>query len=94
MRKQIIFIVIIISIIVGLSIIQVSVSNSLSTTGIELAKIEEQIEAYKKENAQLSEEVLTASSFNTIASKAATMGFVELKKHVVLTSPVPIAAKP
>jgi cell division protein FtsL len=94
MKKPILFIALIIAIIVGLSIVQVTVSNSLSTTGIELAKIEDQIDAYKKENAKLSEELLTVSSFDTIASKAAAMGFVEEKKHLVLTSPLPIAAKP
>jgi cell division protein FtsL len=94
MKKPILFIALIITIIVGLSIVQVSVSNSLSTTGIELAKFEEQISAYKKENEQLSEQLLTVSSFDNIASKAADMGFVEEKKHIVYTNPLPIAAKP
>ena len=94
MKKPVVFITLIIVIIVGLSVVQVTVSNSLSTTGIELADIEEQITAYKKENAKLSEDLLTVASFSTIASKAADMGFVQEKKHIVITAPMPIAANP
>lgn len=79
MKKPILFIVLIITIIVSLSIVQVTVSNNLSTTGVELAKIEEKITQYKKENALLQEKLLIASSLDTIASKAAGMGFVEEK---------------
>ncbi len=93
MRKPILFICFIIAIVIGLSVMQVSVSNSLSTTGIELASIEEKITKYEKENARLSEALLTASSFDTIASKAAELGFIESKSAVVLTNPQ-IAAKP
>jgi cell division protein FtsL len=94
MKKPILFIILIIGIIVSLSIIQVSVSNSLATTGIELGKLEEQITAYRKENKLLTEQYLTLSSFQNIASQAADMGFVEAKSQIVLTNPVPIAAKP
>lgn len=86
--------ILVICIVVGLSIVQVTVSNSLSTTGIELGKIEEQISSYRNENARLSEKLLTLSSFDTIASKAADMGFIEEKTHIVLTKPLPIAARP
>lgn len=94
MKKPVVFIALIIMIIVGLSVVQVTISNSLSTTGIELADIEEQITAYKKENAKLSEELLTVASFNTIASKAADMGFVSEKKHIGITAPMPLAIHP
>ena len=92
MKKPILFITLIIFIIVGLSIVQVTVSNSLTTTGIELGKIEEAITTYRKENIKLNEKVLTMSSYDMIASKAADMGFVEEKSHIVITAPLPIAA--
>lgn len=79
MKKPILFIILIITIIVSLSIIQVAVSNNLSTTGVELARIEEKIATYKKENVLLRQKLLIASSLDTIASKAAEMGFVEEK---------------
>lgn len=79
MKKPILFIILIITIIISLSVVQVTVSNNLSTTGVELAKIEEKIIAYKKKNALLRQKLLAASSLDTIASKAAEMGFVEEK---------------
>ena len=84
MRTPIIFIIVLITLVIGLSIVQVVVSNNLSTTGIELAKLEDKITVYKKENAILQEKILIASSFTTIASKAADMGFVEEKSRVFL----------
>ncbi|MBP9719146.1 MAG: hypothetical protein KBD46_01650 [Candidatus Levybacteria bacterium] len=92
MKKPILFIIVIITIVVSLSVTQVTVSNNLSTTGIELAKIEEQIMTYKKENAMLKEKLLTASSFTTIASAAAELGFVEVKTRVFLRKP-PLAVR-
>lgn len=93
MKKPILFIIVIITIIVSLSVVQVAVSNNLSTTGVELAKIEEKIALYKKENALLHEKLLVASSLDTIASKAAALGFVEEKTRVFLAKP-PFAKRP
>lgn len=93
MKKPIIFIIAIICIIVSLSIVQVTVSNNLSTTGVELAKIEEKITFYKKENAVLKEKLLISSSLDSIASKAAELGFVEEKSRVFLSKP-PLAKRP
>lgn len=92
MKKPILFIILIIGIVISLSIIQVSVSNSLSTTGLELAKIDNQITEYKKKNALLHEKLLTASSFTTIASQAAELGFIEAKSRVFLPKS-PLAAR-
>jgi cell division protein FtsL len=93
MRKPIVFIILIITIVITLSIVQVTVSNSLSTTGIELAKIEEKITFYKRQNAILHEKVLVASSFTTIASKAAEMGFIDKQSRLFLPNS-PLAVKP
>lgn len=93
MKKPIFFIVLIICIIVSLSIVQVTVSNNLSTTGVELAKIEERITEYKKENIVLKEKLLTLSSLDNIASKAAEIGFIEGKSRVFLSTP-PLAKRP
>lgn len=93
MKKPAFFITCIILIIIMLSIVQVIVSNNLSTTGIELAKYQEDINTYQKENTILHQELLEKSSYTYIASKAAELGFVEDKSRVYLTDPIPVAFK-
>lgn len=93
MKKPVIFIGLNIIIIITFSLIQVVAANSISTTGIELNKIQQQIAELKKDNAALHEQVLSQSSFNYIASKAASMGFDESVSTVVISSPLPIAVR-
>lgn len=93
-KKSVIFITVIIMSIVVLSIGQVVVSNSLSTTGITLAKIEKEIDSYSLENALLREKLLADESLHHIASYAATVGFVETRSQLVIGRSMPIAIKP
>lgn len=86
MKRPLAIIITTIIIIIGLSVVQVSVSNQLSTTGTELAEIEHQIDHYKKENTQLQEEVLLASSLTNIAKKAEQKGFTPTTSFVYLTT--------
>lgn len=92
MNKPKSFIIFIIAIVVVLSVIQVVVSNSLSTTGIELAKIQKEQEAYDKKNSLLREKLLLASSYTQISSRAGTLGFVEEKSRYFVSAPLPIAS--
>ncbi|MBI2033137.1 MAG: hypothetical protein HYT10_01585 [Candidatus Levybacteria bacterium] len=94
MKKPVFFITIIFFIIIILSIVQVSISNSLSTTGIQLSKLEKEIAVYKRDNTLLREEVLSDSSLYNIASKASEMGFVEAKSRVYIGAPLPLAVRP
>ena len=94
MKKPAFFITLIIFTIIVLTIAYVMVSSSLSTTGILLNDIEKKINVYKRENANLREKVLFASSFTNIASEASQLGFVESKSEVFLTTPLPLAVKP
>ncbi len=71
--------------IILLSIIQAIVSNRLTTSGIILGKIEDEIRYYKTENASLAEEYFLVSSLNNISSRAAVLGFVKEKSPLVLT---------
>ena len=73
---------------------QVIISNSLSTTGITLAKLEKELALYKKENILLQEKVLHISSLTHIASVASELGFVQEKSQVYLSTPLPLAVKP
>lgn len=91
MKKPILFVLFIIGTVFILSIVQVVVSNSLSTKGVSLGKLEDEKGAYKKENTLLKEKLLLASSYTNIASSAGTLGFVRSKAQVYLTSPLPLA---
>lgn len=93
MRKPTIFVMFIVATIVFLSIIQIVVSNSLSTTGIELDSLDDKIKSYRKENSLLEEKLLQASSLTTIDSKAKILGFTEVKSEMVLTAPFTFALK-
>lgn len=76
-----------------LSIVQIVVSNRLSTTGIALGTIEEDLKQYKEKNALLEEKVLVTSSLTSIASSASSMGFVEKNSRIVLVDSLPLALK-
>ena len=93
MKKPLILIGFNIVVILFLSLVQVVVANSISTTGIELEKMHEEIAVLQKKNALLHEEVLVASSLTNIASKAAELGFSEEKSPLVLSSPLPLARR-
>lgn len=83
----------IVSLILLLSIVQIVVSNRLSTTGIVVDKIEKEAALYQKENAILREKIYVASSYTMIASHAAELGFTDTTTDIVLTSPLPVALK-
>lgn len=94
MKRQSLVIMLAIFIIILLSIWQVVVSNRLSTAGILVGKIEDEISFYEKENALLAEELFLASSLQSIASRAASLGFVENKSQFVLKTSLPFALRP
>lgn len=93
MKKPVLFIILNLVVIIGLSIAQVVAANSISTTGIELGKIQDQITQLEKDNEVLKEQVLTLSSLTTIASRAADMGFEEGKSTLVISQPLPLARR-
>jgi len=81
-------------IIILLSITQAFVSNRLSTSGIILGKIEDEIRYYKTENLSLAQEYFLVSSLSNIASRAANLGFIEGRSQFVLKTSLPFALKP
>lgn len=80
-------------VIIILSIIQTAVSNRLSTSGIVLGKIEDEIRYYKTENASLAEGFFLASSLSNIASRAGVLGFVKEKSPLVLSTSDVVAVR-
>lgn len=93
MKKSNLFLLAVIFTIIFLSIVQVVISNRLSTSGIELSKLNEQIKSYRKENYILSEKLLIATSLTEVASNAAKIGFIDRSEHVYLNTPLPLAVK-
>lgn len=93
MKKTKNLIVAVICFIVLLAVIQVTVSNSFTTDGIQLSKTQEKIATLKKENTLLREQLYTKSSYTNIASAAATLGFIESRSSIFLDAPLPIAIK-
>lgn len=93
MKKPVIFIGINLAIIIALSLVQVVISNSISTTGIELGKLQDEISLLKKKNAVLHEQVLVASSLTNIASRAGELGFKDSSSPLVISREVPLAKR-
>lgn len=93
MKRTGFFSVGIICIVVILTVIQIVISNSLSTKGVSLGKLEDQLHSYEIDNAMLREKLLQYASFTNIASRAAEQGFVPHKSQVVYSSPLPLAVK-
>ncbi len=67
-------------IIIILSVVQISVSNMLSTGGISLSKMQEEIANYQRDNAMLREKIYTQASLTNISHKADKLGFVQEDK--------------
>ncbi len=91
MKKPLLLVIFFIITIMILSTVQVGTSSKLSTTGIELEKLQAQINKYKKENMILEEKVLEASALINVSKKAKDLGFVQSKSQIYLSNPLPFA---
>ncbi len=95
MKKPILIIIFLIGIIISLSIVKVIVYNGLSTSGVYVGKVEEEVNFYKTQNAKLLEKLLTLSSLTNIAEKAKKEGFTnEGNLLMVLKTSKPLAVRP
>lgn len=81
-------------VIVALLIVQISVSNMLSTGGIQLSQIQTQISQYQRQNTILKEKILTMSSLTTLSAEAVKKGFVlNTTAFEVVSNTQPLAYK-
>lgn len=72
--------------------IQVYLSNRIAGTSIEVSRLQAQIKELDEKNISLKSQLLSLSSFESIASRAAEMGFVENKtQDITLKAPIPVA---
>jgi cell division protein FtsL len=92
-KKPLALITSIIIVIVTLSVVRVAILNSISTTGIELVNLQNELTVYKKQNTLLKEEYLAVSSLTEIDKKAKSLGFVDTKSHIYLNTPLPLALR-
>lgn len=67
------------------------VSNSITTSGVELGKAEDEARALRTENINIKEKILELSSLTHIASEAGELGFEESKANFALSKERPIA---
>jgi len=74
-----------------LTVTQAVVANSVSTVGVDISTLQEEIKTYQKENALLKEELLTASSYTTIINEIEDKGFEPVKQQLTLTDVPPLA---
>lgn len=88
--KKILFLLL--SVVVLLEGVQVYLSNRIAGTSIEVARLQTQIKEVDEKNISLKSQLLSLSSFESIASRAAEMGFIENKNSdITLKAPIPVA---
>lgn len=92
MRKTI-FLLSLIGIIVGLSLVKAVISNRISTSGVELSVIDRNLKAYRTENFILSEKINQLSSLTYIFEKATKSGFAQSKSSFAISSARPLALR-
>ena len=93
MKKPALFILILVTLVLALSIVRIFISNQIATSGVLLGNIEEQIDTYKTQNILLSEKLYTVSSLTYIENEAEQSGFVEQQSEFVLNGQLPVAYK-
>jgi len=92
MRKPIFLLAFLIVIVIGLFMIRMVISNTISTSGVALGKTQDEITKFRTENMLLREKIFTFSSLTNIASEAGRIGLVEGKSSLALSKTRPIAA--
>lgn len=70
----------------GLVLTRIILSSTFSVDGIALSNMQTQIADLDRQNMLLKEKLYSDSSYTTIASDAASMGFVEEKSAVALSN--------
>jgi len=93
MKKPLAVIILLSCIVVVLLVGRITLMNSISTTGITLVDLQNQINTYKKENELLTVQYLQSASYTNISDKAEKLGYVPVKSQVDLAAPLPMAMR-
>lgn len=86
MKKHLLFFSGMGTILIVLTIVQAVIANSMSTVGVDISGMQNEILVYKKENALLKETLLTRSSLTQIASQIEKSGYETAKTQISLSS--------
>lgn len=93
MKRSYFIIIFLLGVVISLSITKAILHNMLSTSGVFVSKVEQEINFYKTQNAILSEELLTASSLTNINEKALAVGFTNENTLMTLKASRPLAIR-
>ncbi|HEV2339850.1 MAG TPA: hypothetical protein VGT05_03740 [Patescibacteria group bacterium] len=96
MKRSYLLLTLLGAIVLILAIVQISVSNMLTTGGIELSNMQQQIADYERRNAILQEKIYTLASLTNIQLEAQRMGFTSQNQTPIAITdhPIPLAIKP
>lgn len=92
MKKSTAILTFLITATILLTMARAIVANKISTSGILLSKINDEINFYKTQNTNLRESLFSKSSLINISSQAGKLGFVEKRENLIL-APLPVALK-
>lgn len=96
MKRTYLILAFLVTSIVILSVIQISLSNILTTGGIQIETMQQQLVLLQKDNASLKEQMYSLASLTHIAEVASKEGFIADQKTAFVTnnSTTPLAIKP
>jgi len=91
MKKPILLIAFLSLVVVSLTLARITLVNTISTTGVALVNIQNQIEDLKHQNEILKEEYLSEAAYTTIDNKATKLGYAPVQTQIDLSTPPPLA---
>lgn len=77
--------------VVGLELFNIFLSNRVTTDSIEASKLKKEIAEYTQKNNILKSKIYEHASYDSIASRAAEVGFQEARDTISLDTPVHVA---
>lgn len=83
--KKIYFLITILVIIAGtLGLLNIHLSSKLASDSVEVKKLQANIDALSEKNQIVHSKILEVTSFETLASRAAELGFIEASHYISL----------
>ena len=83
-KKLYLPVILLVLITIGLEILNIHLSSKLASDSVEVKKLQLSIDKFNEENQILNSEVLSQTSFDTIASKAGELGFGQTRSYISL----------
>ncbi len=76
-----------------LQVLNIYIYNRDALESPNATRIQAKLSALAESNIELESQLLSLSSYNTIASRAGSIGYVENKEFVSLYDPIPLAVR-